>query len=73
MKRRVLQHLIGSMPYAAELALANALNARRMRVAERRPGNECLHGRSERYRAAMNRYRVNRTWNYSGSTPPFTR
>lgn len=84
---RVLEARVGSMPHAAEVALANARSARALRHAARcncghgrtgagcsltetdRPGSAVLTGHAAAARERMNRYRRNRVWSWSGSTP----
>ncbi len=80
---RVLGARIGSMPYRAEIALAHARLARGLRHASRcscgqgRAREGCttdkrdavLEAHAANNRARMNRYRANRVWQYSGSTP----
>ncbi|MBW2636019.1 MAG: hypothetical protein JRC86_00585 [Deltaproteobacteria bacterium] len=67
---RVLRRRIGSMPMRAEIALANALQARRLRLAASgapgHPNSLILAVHAEKARRNAQEYRANRTWVYGG-------
>ena len=63
---RVLRHRIGSMPMRVELAMANALMARRFRAAPSYHLSSSMVATVERARQNVQQYRANRTWVFGG-------
>jgi hypothetical protein len=66
----VCRRRIGSMPMEAELAMAAAMQARRLRLAaSRHPEHtvaSVLLAHAEAARTVLGKYRANRTWVYGG-------
>jgi hypothetical protein len=73
--RRVLRRRIGQMPMQAEIAMASAMLARRLRrvarIAPDTPTTRVLLETVGRCRETVRQYRENRTWVFGGERHTF--